>query len=88
MAPAIEKGDVLVVDRNIRHYDGDGTYCFDKGENNEYDIAELTFLPSGGFSYVSDREHPQHIADTSTLNFLGKVVRVLQRSEAPWPKKL
>lgn len=83
LAPAITKGNIVIVDLDIHHYDGDGTYCFQYDDHAPYpfDIAELNFIPSGGFSYISHRDHPEHIADTSTLNFLGKVVMVLKRTE-------
>lgn len=86
LAPAIQKGNILLIDQDIRHYDGDGTYCFEKGASHKHDIAELKFLPTGGFSYISNREYPQHIIDTSSLKFLGKVVLIMQRTDEPWPK--
>lgn len=86
LAPAIQKGNILLIDQDIRHYDGDGTYCFEKGASHKHDIAELKFLPTGGFSYISTREYPQHIIDTSSLKFVGKVVLIMQRTEEPWPQ--
>lgn len=87
LAPEIPKDAILLLDTNVRSYDGVGYYAFARKAGSSVDIAELRALTSGGFRYVSDKSRPETIEDLQQLEFRGKfrfiMVRDRSREERP-----
>ncbi|MFZ7186323.1 LexA family transcriptional regulator [Avibacterium avium] len=78
MEPTIQKGDVVLIDMNIKHYNGDGIYAF--AINGELFIKRLQKMISGGFKAISDnkeRYDPEDMNDETYKNaqFVGKFIR-------------
>lgn len=79
LAPDVEKGMRLLVNTDIRCYDGDDLYVFDKQSGNVKDIAKLVKNADGTFDYISDESKPEKLLSLDHLHFIGKVHEVQVR---------
>ncbi|MEE6042393.1 XRE family transcriptional regulator [Avibacterium paragallinarum] len=78
MEPTIKKGDVVLIDMNINHYNGEGIYAF--AIDGELFIKRLQKMISGGFKVISDNKEkyePEEMNDEIYRNaqFVGKFIR-------------
>lgn len=77
MEPTILKNDIVFIDTNINHYNGDGIYAFSK--NGSLFIKRFQKLVKGGYKIISDntRYAPEEMTDNEvdTTIFVGKFIR-------------
>lgn len=78
MEPTIRKGDIVLIDTEINHYNGDGIYAF--SINGDLFIKRLQKMIGGGFRVISDNKdkyEPEEMNDSiyQTAVFVGKFIR-------------
>lgn len=78
MEPTIQKGDVILIDMNIKNYNGEGIYAF--AIDDELYIKRLQKIPGQGIIAISDNKdkyEPFSITDKvyASTTFVGKFIR-------------
>lgn len=78
MEPTIKKGDFVLIDTNIDHYNGDGIYAFSIDGN--LFIKRLQKMIGGGFKVISDNKEkyePEEMNEDTykTSKFVGKFMK-------------
>lgn len=78
MEPTIQKGDIVLIDMNINHYDGEGIYAF--AIDDELYIKRLQKIPGEGIIAISDNKERYKAFPISekvytSANFVGKFIR-------------
>ncbi len=78
MEPTIKKGDFVLIDTTVDHYNGDGIYAF--SIDGHLFIKRLQKMIGGGFKVISDNKDkydPEEMSEDTykTSKFVGKFIK-------------